>query len=591
MPERTTAGAERREVWCTLRDGTRLRTILRLPVGSGPWPALLLRHPYDVTRDETGGPVSVDRLVGAGYLVALQDVRGRYASEGLFDPSAQEREDGADAVAWLAALPECDGLVGMWGASYASETQFSAALGGSPALRSMVPSVTPVASGLDGFRFRGGVRELGSMFAWSHFAIAPNAVARIVDADARSAEQARWAEVDRRLMSGELFRPGALDADLDADATVAWMRDRLREPYDSPAHSVGKVGADAHGIDAPAFLVGGWYDVFLGSTLAMYRRLRARAADSGTPGPHLIVGPWSHDNMTGRIGGADFGPSSSIDDLGGDGDLTAQHLRWYDATLRGRNTLDGVAPVRIFLMGADRWVQLAEFPPAGSTELALHLGADEQLDREPAAAGSASFDSDPADPVPTRGGATLLFPPYEPGPLDQTELESRPDVLSWRTAPLADELVVMGQVSAVLHVATTGTDANLVVRLCDEHPDGRTVVLADGIQRGSARGVDPITGAGPVAPLTPGRTEEFRVDLWSTAHAFRAGHRIRVDVTSTSSPRWEVGTNRFLGSNPSQGDVHEPGVDAATLTIAFGGEHPSRLLLSIPPATTAPRTT
>jgi len=137
----------------------------------------------------------------------------------------------------------------------------------------------------------------------------------------------------------------------------------------------------------------------------------------------------------------------------------------------------------------------------------------------------------------------------------------------------------MGEVGAVIHLATTGTDADLVVRLCDEHPDGRSLVVADAIQRGSARAVDPETGAGLVAALEPGSIQEFRLDLWATAHVFLPGHRIRVDITSSSAPRWEVGTNRFPPA--------ESAPSAATLTVHVGDDHPSRLILTVAPPLSA----
>jgi putative CocE/NonD family hydrolase len=581
MSKSASALAERREVDCVLSDGTALHTVILLPAGLGPWPALLIRHPYDVTDDTKSGRVDVERFVAAGYLVALQDVRGRFGSTGEFDPSASEAADGADAVAWLAALPECTGVVGMWGASYASETQFSALLGGSPALRSIVPAVTPVASGRGGFRFRGGVPEVGSMTAWSHFAIAPNQVARISDAAEHAAEATRWSRAEGLILDGELFRAGGLTEPLDVDATLAWMRDRLTEPLDSPAHWVGKVAGRIDAIDVPVFLIGGWFDVFLGSTLEVYRQLRDLAATSGSARPHLLIGPWSHDNMSGTIGDLDFGSDASQDDLGGDGDLTAQHLRWFDATLRGASSLDGVPPVRIYLMGADRWLELTDFPPADAMELELHLAGDGRLGTLAGPTGSVTFVSDPSNPVATTGGATLLFPPYAPGPVDQSAIEERPDVVSWRSEPMTDELAIIGAVRALVHVATTGTDADVVVRLCDEHPDGRTLLVADGIQRGSARAVGEWGEAGPVVPLEPGQVAEYTVDLWSTAHAFLPGHRIRIDVTSSSSPRWDIGVNTFV----------PPGVApvplVAELTLSFGAAHPSRLILTVPRGTPA----
>lgn len=562
--------AERREVACAMRDGTRLRTVLLLPHGAGPWPALLTRHPYDVTRDEQEGMLDVGRLVAAGYLVALQDVRGRYGSEGVFQPCTQEVADGADAVAWLAALPECTGAVGMWGASYASETQFSALLGGAPALRAMAPAVSPAMSALDGFRFRGGVPEIGSTLAWTHYAIAPDLITRIGSAEGRESERSRWEETERALASRDAFRAGALNAAPDAEAIVTWGLDRLREPLDSESHRAGKIVDRIEAVDVPVLLVGGWFDVFLGSTLEIYRRLLRRAKAAGGPVPHLLVGPWSHDNMSGRIAGADFGPGSSADDLGDGDDLTERHIRWFDAALRG-GTAD-TPPVRVFLMGADRWIGAEEFPPRDTRTLELHLSAGGTLTADPPEHGEQRLTSDPAAPVPTCGGAVLLFAPYGAGPADQAPIQSRPDVVSWRSAPLAEDVTVLGAVRAVVHLATTGTDADVVVRLCDEHPDGRSLVVADGVQRASARLVDPVTGHGERRPVEPGEDQEFTVDLWSTAHTFRPGHRLRVDVAPSSSPRWDVGSNAF---DPASAPA------PAEYMVRYGAARPSRLVLQV----------
>ncbi|MFI0723556.1 CocE/NonD family hydrolase [Streptomyces sp. NPDC021224] len=564
--------AERREVACTVRDGTRLRTVLLLPHGDGPWPALLTRHPYDVTGDEHDGMLDVGRLVAAGYLVALQDVRGRFGSDGHFEPCTQEVADGADAVAWLAALPECTGTVGMWGASYASETQFSALLGGAPALRAIAPAMSPAMSALDGFRFRGGVPEIGSTLAWTHYAIAPDLIARIAGRDGRDgreAEHGRWEATERAVTSGEAFRAGALDAAPDAEAIVRWGLDRLREPLDSVSHRAGKIVDRIDAIDIPVLLIGGWFDVFLGSTLEIYRRLLRRARTAGGPAPHLLVGPWSHTDMSGRTAAADFGPAASADDLGG-GDLTERHIRWFDAALRG-GTAD-TPPVRVFLMGADRWIGTEEFPPPDTRTLELHLSTAGSLTADPPHSGEQHLTSDPASPVPTCGGAVLLFAPYEAGPADQAPLHSRRDVLSWRTPPLAEDVTVLGAIRAVVHLTTTGTDADVVVRLCDEHPDGRSLVVADGVQRASARLVDPVTGHGERRPVEPGEDLEVAVDLWSTAHTFLPGHRVRVDVAPSSSPRWDVGGNTF---DPARGPV------PAQYTVRHGEARPSRLVLQV----------
>lgn len=228
--------------------------------------------------------------------------------------------------------------------------------------------MTPALSALDGFRFRGGVPEIGSTLAWTHYAIAPDLLDRIGSAPEREAERRRWEATERALASGAAFRAGALTGGREAEAIVGWGLDRLREPLGSPRHREGKVVDRTDTVDVPVLLIGGWFDVFLGPTLELHRRLLRRAEETGGPVPRLLVGPWTHDDYSGRAAGADFGPGASADDLGhnlddrlGDeGDLTALHLRWFDTTLRG-----GAAdppPVRVFLMGANRWVDLAEFP-------------------------------------------------------------------------------------------------------------------------------------------------------------------------------------------------------------------------------------
>ncbi|MEW1890420.1 CocE/NonD family hydrolase [Streptomyces sp. NPDC085659] len=565
--------AERRETACALRDGTRLRTLLLIPHGPGPWPALLTRHPYDIAREEREGMLDVGRLVAAGYLVALQDVRGRYGSEGVFVPCAQEVDDGADAVAWLAGLPECDGTVGMWGASYASDTQFAALLGGSPGLRAVAAAMTPALSALDGFRFRGGVPEIGSTLAWTHYAIAPDLIARIGSVREREAETARWEATERALTDRSAFRAGAPHTAQDAEAIVAWGLDLLREPLASGRHREGKVVDRIEAVDVPVFLIGGWFDVFLGPTLELYRRLLRRAKNTGGPAPRLLVGPWTHDDFSGRAGGAGFGPEASADHLGGHGDLTTQHVLWFGATLRAASA--DLPPVRVFLMGANRWIELGEFPPPGTRTLELYLNAEGTLTTEAAGPGERRLTSDPACPVPTCGGSVLLFGPFGAGPEDQAAIEARQDVVSWRTAPLTEELTVLGAVRAVIHLTTTGNDADVIVRLCDVGPDGVSRVVTDGVQRGSARVVDPVTGVGRRRPLEPGRDHEFVIDLWSTAHTFLPGHRVRVDVAPSSSPRWEVGSNVF---DPS-GQAAEPVV--AVYTIRHGAARPSRLVLQV----------
>ncbi|MFC7511280.1 CocE/NonD family hydrolase [Streptomyces thermocarboxydus] len=227
-----------------------------------------------------------------------------------------------------------------------------------------------------------GVPELGSTLAWTHYAIAPDAIARVPSARERDAEHQRHEATEQAIATGEAYRAGALHEQRDAEGIVRWGLDRLREPLDSPRHRAGKIVDRLDAVDVPVLLTGGWFDVFLGPTLELYRRLRRRAENTGGPAPRLVVGPWTHDDYSGRAAGLDFGPEASAEAV----DLTALHLRWFDAVLRGRAL--GSPLVQVFLMGADRWVEADVFPPRDARPLELYLTPEGALAPEPAGSGA-----------------------------------------------------------------------------------------------------------------------------------------------------------------------------------------------------------
>ena len=560
------------DVACLMRDGVVLRADVYRPETGLGVPALVMRLPYGKQAWFAQGVPSPADIASAGYIVVVQDVRGRYASDGFFGSVSQECDDGYDTVQWAAALPGCDGSVGTFGPSYLAHAQWAAALERPPALKSMVPMYAPNHCFLDGFIVRGGTVELGGRLGWAHGAIAPNELERL---PALSAEKKAgiFARAQEMFDSNAVYRTRPF-RDLDVNepivkAAIQVWGDELEDIDRMPTRTKGRY----EDIDQPVFLVGGWYDLFLGETLAQYAGMSQRP---GRPPTHLVIGPWSHLEAGGRLGDIDFGQAAAHTHMGGDLSLEDQHIRWFDATLKGiTDPLAGIAPVRLFVMGSNRWASFDQFPPSAE-RTAWYLTQDGGLSRRPpAAVSSAGYAYDPEFPVPTVGGATLMLG-YEAGPKDQRAIQARADVVSFVSEPVQHPLTVVGFIRVTLFASTSVVDTDFVARLCDDHPDGRSVNIADGIIRASRRESyghsGPLTAV-PPAPVVPGQAQEYRFNLWATAHTFQPGHRIRVDITSSSFPRWDPNLNTGQSSwdtaeaKPAQQRIHVGGVTASRIDL------------------------
>ena len=557
-----------------MRDGTVLRADVYRPADQGRHPVLLTRTPYG--KDfYSGGPAAVHPLqaVGRGYVVAVQDVRGRFASDGEFRPW-HEAEDGYDSVAWAARLPFGSGRVGMFGASYVGFTQWAAAAAQAPGLAALAPHVT-CADPLNGLFFRGGAFQLGMNAVWYLSVLGPDVLARRHAGDRASLRRAMEAlarEVDSFADRGFASLPLRAFEPLRRHDVGEAFFEPLKRPMDREALGHMEIATRYDRVTIPSFNLGGWYDIFLEQTLDNYRAMRER----GVP-TRLLVGPWIHDTASNPIGEVNFGVAAQAAALDLESDLAALQLDWFDRWLK-----DGTAPeehddrpVRIFVMGLNRWRFERDWPLARAREVALHLHPGGLLSREPAPESVAdSYVYDPADPVPTWGGATFLSPEFPPGPRDQREIEARRDVLSYTTPPLQEDLEVTGPVEVWLWASSSAPDTDFVARLCDVLPRGRSVQLTDGIIRARYREV--AAGRRPSA-IEPGRAYEYRIDLWATSNVFRAGHRIRLDVTSSSFPRWDRNPN--TGADP----FTDARLEIARQRIHHDPAHPSRLLLPIVP--------
>lgn len=570
-----------------MRDGVRLATDVFRPDGPGRYPVLLTRLPYNKSLAFPHTPTrrlyielsfDLERIIAAGYVVAIQDSRGCYASEGTFTPVADEAADGFDAVIWAATQPWSSGVVGMFGESYQGLTQLQAARERPAALRAIVPMHAPYGERTF-YPYQGGAFRPATFLGVTVTQFAQGELQRRV-ALGRARPEALAALADADL-DGLLGRLPLADQPLLADLApyyAAWLAD----PEGAAAADHAGRRALYPQVTVPALLIGGWYDYFLDDTLAHYCGLRDHGGSPAARRPRLIVGPWTHVDAPGMFGERDYGPQASTQAI----DLTGMHLRWFDHHLKGRaNGTDRELPVQIFVMGIDRWQIEEDWPPPDvqyrryylhSAGQANTADGDGWLSPEPPADEPADrFTTDPRNPLPTVGGA-FMQPTAEgvfnTGPRDQRAVEARPDVLCYSTAPLERPVMVIGPVAAQVYLASSARDTDLTAKLVDVYPDGRAEILADGIIR--ARYRDSL-----IAPelLEPGRVYHLEIAVGATANVFRAGHRIRLEIAGGNFPRFE--------RNPQHGgaiaQAGEADLRSATNSIYHDRERASHLLLPI----------
>lgn len=561
------------DVPATMRDGTILRANVYRPAAEGRWPVLLTRLPYG--KDLPLGTSVLDPVQAArrGYVVIVQDTRGRFQSDGEWYPFRYEAEDGADTIAWAAALPYADGQVGMFGASYFGFTQWSAALQQPPALKAMVPFIT-WADALNGLSFRGGAFELGIHASW-HLSQGLDVVVRRHRGNHGALGEAIRSlcrEIDRLGTEGYWSLPLAEFAPLRRQDVAPAFFEEVAAPMDRELSDSYTILGKHNRVRVPTLNVGGWYDIFLSDTIANFCAMRSQ----GTP-TRLLIGPWGHGQSHNPIGQVNFGFGAQLGFIDLREDFGSLQLRWFDHWLKGVNSgMLSEPPIKLFVMGANVWRDEQEWPLARATNTAYYLRQGGLLSVEPPGSELPDrYTYDPSDPVPTLGGALLMTPEYPSGPFDQRPIEARPDVLVYTTPPLAHDVEVTGPIVVRLWAVSSAPDTDFVARLVDVYPDGRSIILTDGIIRARYRN---FRRGEPPTLIEPGRPYEYEIDLWATSNLFRAGHRIGLQVTSSCFPRWD--------RNPNTG--HPFGVDAelrvAHQEILHDREHPSHVVLPIVPA-------
>jgi len=548
-----------------MRDGVSLVADIYSPVSDEKFPVLLTRTPYN----RTGDPRFANELASHGYIVILQDTRGRFASGGEFYPFRNESADGFDTVEWAAKLEQSNGKVGMFGGSYVGATQMLAAMAVPPHLVSIFPYVT-ASEYYDGWTYQNGALMQWFSSSWTS-GLAIDTLRRYAD---RAQAPKEWVNT-LPLQDYPLLKTP------QTSELAPYFRDWLSHERDDAYWAQWRVSDHYSQMTVMGLHAGGWHDLFLKGSIKNYTGLRQQAATAeARAGQRLLVGPWAHAGTSpaGKIGDVVFGKDAVLDN-------TNTTLKWFDYSLKGiKNEFASGAPVRLFIMGTNVWRDEQEFPLARTryTKYYLHsskgangIAGDGSLSVAlPGVEKQDQFTYDPQNPVPTIGGRLCCGGAIPPGPADQRANETRPDVLVFSTPVLTEDTEVTGYVSVELYASTSAVDTDFTALLVDVDESGYARFLTDGIVRARYR-----ESTKEASAITPEKIYKYTIDLWATANVFKAGHRIRLYISSSNFPRF----NRNMNTGEDISNASK--FVRATQTIYHDREHSSALILPVIPRT------
>ncbi len=561
-----------RNVAMKTRDGVTLKADIYRPAGEGTFPVLLQRTPYN--KDNAAD--FARHAVARGFMVVVQDVRGRYTSEGEWYTFKHEIDDGYDTVEWAAALPHSNGKVGMFGGSYVGATQTLAAIGHPPHLAGICPVVT-ASNYHENWTYQGGAFEQWFNESWGS-GLAQDTFDHLIHNDTN----ALVGDSVLPLKNYPMFniQPIANGTQLTHELAPYFL-DWLAHPTYDSYWKQWSIDENYGNIQVPALTIAAWYDIFQGGSLRNYMGLRDHAAnETARTAQRLLVTIGGHAGGGRKIGDVDFGAAAA------DYDENALTLDWYDYLFLDKQNqfADASHPVRIFVMGKNEWRNEAAWPLARAKETSFFLtsggiantasGDGALVAAKPAKDPADTFLYDPANPVPTVGGPLCCDSNHlAPGPRNQKEVEARPDVLVYSTPPLQEDLEVTGPVTLDLFAKSSVVDTDFTAKLVDVGPDGFAQNLTEGILRASFRE----STLGEPKLIVPGQVYEYEIDLWSTSNVFLKGHRIRLEVSSSNFPRFD----RNLSTGKRAAESSE--FLKATNTILHDREHPSSLILPVVP--------
>jgi uncharacterized protein len=587
------------DVMVAARDGTLLATdIYRPGKGSAPtperFPVLLHRTPYD--KSDPAAVAIAETLAKHGYVVMVQDTRGRHHSQGVFEKYyAFDAYDGYDTIEWAAKQIYADGKVGMYGTSYAAHTQADASKLAPPHLRALLLNMGGMSSAWDHSVRYDGAFEMGRQLTWAWSQALDDAKDPIVKAMLSKEDVTAW-------YAALPIRKGLSPLSVAPNYEGYYLDEATHSDYGTHWDTLGMQWEKyyAQTSDVPMMHVGGWYDIYLRGTIENWRKLGALKKSP----MRLVIGPWTHHGNTASYAGdVDFGPEAAIKDFD-----TNFHLQWFDHTLKGFKTAASTqAPVRYFLMGTGdghkdtagrlyhggEWRDSQQWPPAEARTATYFLHADGSLSTlapGQAETTATEFLFDPEHPVPTIGGGVSKR--LKDGAYDQREradmpgsrppylpLRARSDVVVFESEVLKQDTVLAGPVEVTLFASSNATDTDFTAKLIDVYPPssdfpaGFDLNLADGIVRASYR-----DHAKTRQLLTPGQIYSIVIRPFDTANVVKKGHRIRLDISSSNFPRFDV--------NPNTGEPLGLSrmMKVAQNSIFHDAQHPSSVKLYLLPA-------
>ncbi|MGH9512620.1 MAG: CocE/NonD family hydrolase [Terriglobales bacterium] len=553
-------------VSATMRDGVILRADIYRPKADGKFPVLLQRTPYN----KSGGSGFGLKAAATGYVVIIQDVRGRYTSDGDFYTFKHESDDGYDTVEWAAALPNSNGKVGMFGGSYVGATQMLAAIAHPPHLAGICPVVT-ASNYHNGWTYQGGAFEQWFNQSWTS-GLAQDTLSRQVSKNTN----ALTGEWKLPLVNYPLFNFPDNSFSPASSTLAPYYIDWLEHPgYDDYWK---KISIEEHYADitVPALTIAAWYDIFQGGSLRNYIGMKTHGgSEAARNGQHLLITIGGHAGGGRKIGDVDFGPAAAQYD---EGDIT---LKWYDYLFKGVQNEFAGKPVKIFVMGTNQWREEDDWPlsRAQATKYFLHsakgansLRGDGTLSvTSPRTELADHFVYDPSNPVPTVGGPLCCDGWHlPPGPRDQRSVEARDDVLIYSTPPFTQDTEVTGPVTLELYAKSSAVDTDFTAKLVDVGPDGFARNLTEGIVRARYR-----DSQEKPELMNPGQIYKFIIDLWSTSNVFLKGDSLRLEISSSNFPRFDRNLNTGEDIAFAQRYV------SATNAIYHDAGHPSALTLPI----------
>ena len=578
-----------RNVMVTMRDGTRLATDVFRPDAPGRFPVLINRGPYGKDDYVASPDHSVWFFPTHGYVVLSQDCRARFESEGdYYNPLFQEVQDGYDTVEWAARQPWSNGRVGTTGQSYLGATQYTLATNNPlpPQLQAMAPVSASSDFHQSWVYHTGGAMEWGWMVPYAIHK-GRNTLERLGRSDLLAQMDDYVLEPGNfgRPLKDEWFRHLPLKDWIGRlQETAPYFREYFEQELDGPYWWQLNLLRNLEGIKIPLFHVSSWYDIFLEGALNAYRAITEQGgSETARRNQKLLVGPWAHIRPYTRAtsvdtGDIDFGPEAQIE--------LHDHLRrWFDYWLKDIDTgIMDEPPVYIFVMGGGvtgngRWRHENEWPLARTHYTRYYLHSDGSANTRsgdgtlstapPGAEPPDRYVYDPADPAPTLRGNTLMIPH---GAADQRSTEDRGDVLVYTSDPLEHDLELTGPIKVQLFAASSAVDTDFTAKLVDVRPDGYAQNIQDGIIRARYR-----SSARQPAFITPGQVYEYTIDLWATSQVFKAGHRLRVEISSSNFPRFD--------RNPNTGAPlgEDTRLETAQQTVQHRADYPSHIVLPVIP--------